>query len=268
MASNTAPRTLLASVSGDPPSPPAASVRLGTALVEPDGTTWHAVLVGGVPTWVAATAGASVGTGHADVQLADPGHVHAGLATVTLTGTYTVGRIEAPGDTLGTLPSATASVVPTAQPGIPRLLSVAFPAVWPADGIVVHGVGRDGSVITETFAKPLALPGVVLGTRVFLSVASVVNTVPAPGGGSATLELGDGYGVPAWPVTFLSCCVDGTADPGAEFDNATGVFEPSLAHHGNHTVTVWYTYAATLATASATTGITASDAGHTHPLDS
>lgn len=191
--------------------------------------------------------------------------VNAATATnngLLLTGWYALNSVEADGLSQGSLAQNVASNTPSAQPGVPRTMDVTFPAGWAGGTLTINGTGRGGAAISETFTKPGG-GGTVVGTKAFFTVTNYVNSAPTVAGFTATVGLGDAYGVPHDNVVaFLKVSIDGSADTFDIADTVNGTFDPVGAHHGNHNVDVWYTYTLTISQASHTHTVT--DAGHTH----
>lgn len=178
------------------------------------------------------------------------------IGAILMNGFYMFDSVELPSTIQGTLDQTVASIVPARQPGIPRPLKVTFPAAWAGGSITANGTGRQGAVASETFVKPVG-GGTVEGTVVFYFTTSFVNNAPggAPGV-TASITLHDGYAVPDAPiVAFVKLTIDGSPATFASADITTGVFEPVEAHHGNHSVVVWYTYQ-----------LNPSQGAHTHTL--
>jgi hypothetical protein len=181
---------------------------------------------------------------------------------VTLTGWYAVNSIEADGTAQGSISQDVASNTPSAQPGVPRTLDVTFPAGWAGGTVTVNGTGRGGAVISETFTKPGG-GGTVVGVKPFFTITNFVNSAPTVAGFTATVALGDAYGVPHDNVVaFLKVSIDGVANSFDIADVVNGTFDPVGAHHGNHGVDVWYTY--TLNFTQASHAHTVTDGGHNH----
>jgi hypothetical protein len=279
--------TWISFASGGPPAPHATSHQTGG--IDP------LTVVGTTATNNSATTGLTVNLGNAVPSVTDPGHIHAltdpghthtAVATtatnnaLTLTGWYSLNTIEADGTSQGTLAQNAASAAPTAQPGVPRCMDVSFPAGWTGGTVTVNGTGRGGAVISETFTKPGG-GGTAVGVKPFFSLTNFVNSLVVGAGFSATIGLGNGFGIPVEGVTaFLKVSVDGVNDSFALADTVNGTFDAVSPHHGNHGVDVWYTYSLTVGQASHThtinsattgasatshtTGISVSDTGHTH----
>lgn len=223
------------------------------------------------------TTGVSVNSAAAAVSVADPGHTHTlGAATatnnsITMTGWYALNTIESDGVSKGTIAQNASAASPTGQPGVPRTMHVVFPAGWAGGTITVNGTGRGGAAISEVFTKPGG-GGTVVGVKPFFTLTSFVNSSVVGPGSVATVATDFGLGVPEENVlAFLKVSIDGLSDTFNIADVANGVFDAVGAHQGNHGVDVWYTYSLNLTQAShthtagsATTGVTASDSGHTH----
>jgi len=67
-------------------------------------------------------------------------------------------------------------------------VQVTFPSGWNGGNIVVHGFGRDGATLTETFAFTTA--GTVAGTKAFTSVTQCTATGGGNADKTATIEIG------------------------------------------------------------------------------
>jgi hypothetical protein len=273
---------------GGPPSPHSSShATLGTDPL---------IIDASIATNNLSTTGLTVNNSTAVTSVTDPGHIHAltdpghthtaNSATavnnaILLTGWYGLNSIEADDTAQGLLGQNAASSTPTAQPGVPRVMNVTFPAGWVGGTVTINGTGRNGSPLLEVFTMPLG-GGTVAGVKPFFSVVDYANSAPSGGAGvNATISLGEGYGVPhANVVTFLKVSIDGVADTFGINDPTNGVFDPVGAHHGNHGIDVWYTYTLNLTQSSHThtlstdqtgasatthtTGVTVADSGHTH----
>lgn len=278
----TAPFQLQGPIS-DLPSPTAPGIQTGYTyyatdthayLIKTADGGWEPVSGGtGVPSHAITHAAGgvdplTVDEGHADLAVTDPGHTHA-VPVLVVDTAYSIGRIDSPGTGVGTIASNVSPGTVTSQPDVPRLIDVTFPATWSAGNVVVTGKGRSGATVTESFAYPVG-GGTVNGTKVFYTVTSITTTTsPTLPATTANVVLGDWYGVPQNNVDqFLKCSVDGVNDPNFQSDVASGTFEPALTHHGNHTVTVWYTYRLSPTVGSSTTGVGVADNGHAHALSS
>jgi len=185
------------------------------------------------------------------------------IGAILMNGFYIFDSVELPATIQGTLDQTVASIVPARQPGIPRPLKVTFPAAWAGGSITANGTGRQGVVASETFVKPVG-GGTVEGTVPFYFTTSFVNNAPGGTPGvTASITLHDGYAIPDAPiVAFVKLSIDGNAATFAEANITTGVFEPVEAHHGNHSVVVWYTYQ--LNPSQGAHSHTLTDPGHNH----
>jgi len=226
------------------------------------------------------TTGMAVVSGTASVSITDPSHSHTlsnatpAIGSILMSGWYSINSVESSGLSQGTIAQNSASATPTNQPGVPRPMDVVFPSNWIGGTVTVNGIGRGGTVVSETFTFPPG-GGTVEGSKPLITLTSFTNSAPAGGGGVlATVQLHDSYAVPEENVVqFLKVSIDGQADSFATADTVNGTFEPVGNHHGNHGMDVWYTYsinpvqvAHTHTVNANTTGITASDSGHTHNI--
>lgn len=191
------------------------------------------------------------------------GNATPAIGAILMNGFYMCDSLELPSVIQGTLDQTVASIVPARQPGVPRPLKVTFPAGWVGGSITINGTGRQGVVVSETFVKPVG-GGTVNGTVPFYFTTSFVNNAPGGAPGiTASITLYDGYAVPDAPVVaFVKVNIDGTDDTFAMTDLVNGVFEPVGAHHGNHSICVWYTYQ--LNPSQGAHSHTVTDPGHNH----
>ncbi len=90
--------------------------------------------------------------------------------------------------------TAASTLTPTAQPDVPRNLTVTVAATVAVDiaagNIVVTGKNVEGKTITENFAVTADTPGTITGNSAFKSITSVA--VPQQDGASVTVALGTG----------------------------------------------------------------------------
>jgi len=225
-----------------------------------------------------ATTGATVNSGTAAVAITDPGHTHTiNAATATNTAITrvfheTLQSVQNDAALLVTLNNQAASALPSTQIANPRILDVDFPAAWNGGTVTVNGTDLYGTVVTETFTKPGG-GGVAHGTKVFSFITNAVNNTPAVTlNNNAQVNISFEIGVANVPVTaFLKVTIQGVADTFAAQNLTLGWFDTTGNHSGGKTVEVWYTQALTVTQNShthtavtASTGVTTSDAGHTH----
>lgn len=88
--------------------------------------------------------------------------------------------------------TVTTTITPTAQPSVPRALSVTVAADTAEDikagNITITGKNVEGKVITETFAVTADTAATIVGNKAFAEVTSIA--VPAQDGDSVTVAVG------------------------------------------------------------------------------
>lgn len=220
--------------------------------------------------------------------LTDPGHSHSvGSATATnnpiqLTIHETFHKIEQDNGTLGDITENEISASPSDTLGHPRTINVSFAANWLGGAVTVNGLDIYGTVVSETYHMPIG-GGNVSGTKGFSSLTNFTNNITSAGNAKTTVKRGTYLQVASKPVTnFLRVCVDGTSTTFSDTDTTNGTFDATADHNGK-TVEVWYTVSVVVtqnahshgSTTSSgtgatvdpkTTGISSTDAGHTHVL--
>lgn len=109
-----------------------------------------------------------------------------GLASVRFSESIVFGADS--GFTFASITAAQTSVsVATSIDGLHNIQTT-FPSGWNGGNVVVHGYGRDGAALTETFTFTTA--GTVTGTKVFTSATQVTATGGGNAGKTATIEIG------------------------------------------------------------------------------
>lgn len=86
--------------------------------------------------------------------------------------------------------SVTTTILPTAQPDVPRALSVTFAGTAgdiKAVAVTITGKNVEGKTITDTFTPTVDTAGTISGTKAFKSVTSI--SVPAQDGAGVTVAV-------------------------------------------------------------------------------
>lgn len=174
-------------------------------------------------------------------------------------------------------PVANGALTIAAQPPIPCKLQVRIVdanASISAGTVDLVGVGTSGQALTQS----IPLTGgtqTVTTTDAYASLtsATVASVAGAAAGDTIGIGTSAAIGLPATktptPASFAvyKANVDGAAETVGTVDATAGTITPTTAPNGTRDFDFWYTYSATPTQSAhqhAATGLTATDAGHSH----
>lgn len=174
-------------------------------------------------------------------------------------------------------PVANGALTIAAQPPIPCKLQIRIVdanASISAGTVDLVGVGTSGQALTQSIPLTGGTQTVVTtDAYASLTSATVASVAGAAAGDTIGIGTSAAIGLPATktptPASFAvyKANVDGAAEAVGTVDATAGTITPTTAPNGTRDFDFWYTFSATPTQSSHThsaTGLTATDAGHTH----